>query len=107
MQDEIWQKAEREKELVRQEHQNRINDRRDAFCQVIGDGLLLRKAEEIRCCCDLIESRTTDSSYLEKTRIAREIADWIDPTTDYVDALLSEKMDVSDIIRLMEKCDDK
>ncbi len=98
----IWEKLREENRLLEQEHEKRITDRMDAVEELVHDAFLLKKVQEIRGYCDLMESRISDQEYLEKIRIVREVADWIDPTVDYTDALLAEKMDVSDVIRLME-----
>jgi len=98
----IWEKLREENRRLEQEHEKKMTDRMDAVEELVHDAFLLKKAQEIRGYCDLMESHISDQEYLEKIRIVREVADWIDPTVDYTDALLAEKMDVSDVIRLME-----
>ena len=97
-----WKREQEEKERIQREHSERIEERLSVARHILKEVALFRKAESIRDYCDRIEQRISDPAFLEKVSVARAVADWIDPTVDYVDSLLSEKMAASDIVRLLE-----
>lgn len=48
--------------------------------------------------CDNAEQRSPSEEYKKVIAIARSVADWIDPTTDYTDTILAEKYRATDFI---------
>ena len=55
-------------------------------------------AQVIRRYCDYAEQVVDSEEYKEELGIARRTADWIDPTTDYEDELLSEMFSPEDFL---------
>ena len=95
---EEWHRKMEEEERKRKEHEKMIKDRASVVESIMHDVKLYEKAETIRNYCNIAE--THGSSDEDKARIAtaRQIADWIDPTTDYVDEILSEKYTAEDFL---------
>ncbi len=87
-----------EAERIRKEHEKKIEDRASIVKAVLSDAWLFERAEVIRRYCDYAVQIVGSEEYKEELRIAREIADWIDPTTDYEDELLSEMFNPEDFL---------
>ena len=93
-----WQKQREEEERRQQEKERILKERAAAAESIIDDIRLFERAEVMRKFCDIAEQRTTSETYKHTLTIARSVADWIDPTLDYVDEILAEKHDVEDFI---------
>ena len=65
---------------------------------VVEDIRLFERAEIMRKFCDNAERRSPSEEYKKVIAIARSVADWIDPTTDYKDTILAEKYRATDFI---------
>lgn len=88
-------KQEEEEERLRQEKIRLRQERAQRAKSVLEDIRLFERAEMMRKYCDIAEQRTNSEDYKQTLDIARSVADWIDPTTDYTDPILAEKYDVS------------
>lgn len=88
---EDWHRKMEEEERLRQEHEQAIEDRASIVKSIVKDIWLFDRAETIRRYCDMAEQRNISDDYLKKIEVARQIADWLDPTVDYEDELLSER----------------
>ncbi|MBP5636090.1 MAG: hypothetical protein J6X25_01045 [Bacteroidales bacterium] len=89
-----WEEAERR----RQEKERMLEERADMAKAVIEDIRLFERAETMRKFCDIAEQRSTSEDYKKVIAIARSVADWIDPTTDYTDTILAARYSASDFI---------
>ena len=87
-----------EKERIRKEHEKMIKDKASIVKEVLNDAWLYERAQVIRRYCDFAEQIVDSEEYKEMLGIARVVADWIDPTTDYEDELLSEMFDPEDFL---------
>lgn len=96
-QEELRRKNE-EEARIRKEHIRAIQDRATAVKQILEDVWLFERAELIKRYCDIAEQLTKSEKYKAKIQIAREVADWINPTSDYEDELLSERYSVTDFL---------
>ena len=65
---------------------------------ILQDIYLYEQAKIIQDYCDMVEPLTKSENYLKKIQIARSFADWVNPTTDYEDELLSELYDAKDFL---------
>lgn len=65
---------------------------------VVEDIRLFERAEIMRKFCDNAEQRSPSEEYKKVIAIARSIADWIVPTTDYIDSILAQRYRASDFI---------
>ncbi len=95
---EEWHRKMEEEERRRREHEKIITDRASVVKAIMHDVKLYEKAETIRRYCNIAEPHLSSDGYREKIAIARQIADWIDPTTDYVDIILSERYNAEDFL---------
>lgn len=95
---EAWHRKMEEKERIRKEHEKLISDRASIVQSIISEVMLYKRAETIRQYCNIVEKGMYQKGSMERIAIARQIADWIDPTVDYVDKLLSERYDVEDFL---------
>ena len=95
---EEWSRKWEEQERKRKEHEQMIKDRASIVESIMHDVELYEKAETIRRYCDTAEQLTNSEEDKKRMATARLIADWIDPTTDYVDDILSEKYRVEDFL---------
>jgi hypothetical protein len=89
-----WQEAERR----RQEEERMLEERADMAKAVIKDIRLFERAETMRKFCIIAEQRSSSEEYKKALAIARSVADWIDPTTDYTDPILAHRYMASDFI---------
>lgn len=87
---ERWRKQE--------EHEQMIKERASLAKSVLDDIWLYNRAEVIRKYCYMVEKKTLTDEYLKKLEVARAFADWLDPTVDYVDELLSERFKATDFL---------
>ena len=95
---EEWNRKMQEKERIRKEHEQRIKDRASVVESIMHDVKLYEKAETIRSFCNIAETHGPSDEDKARIATARQIADWIDPTIDYVDELLSEKYKAEDFL---------
>ena len=95
---EEWRRKMDEAQKEREAREKLVKDRADAAKSIIEDILLYERAETMRRYCDMVERMECTDEYRESLGIARSVADWIDPTTEYVDELLSTKYDVDDFL---------
>ena len=95
---EEWHKKQEEQQRIRREHEKVITDRASVVKTIINDVMLYERAEVIRKYCDIVEKRMQSDTYKARIAIARQIADWIDPSVDYEDEILSERYDVKDFL---------
>ena len=65
---------------------------------ILEDIRLFERAELMRKYCDIAEQRTNSEDYKQTLDIARSVADWIDPTKDYIDETLASRYEVSDFM---------
>ena len=98
LENEEWHRRWEEEERLREEHQKAISERASLAKSILEDIWLYNRAEVIRRYCYMIEKKTLTEDYLKKLEVARAFADWLDPTVDYVDELLSEKFKASDFL---------
>ena len=94
---EAWRQRMKEEERLRKKHEKMITDRASVVKSIINDVMLYERAETIRQYCDILEQRMCKYQE-ERITIARQIADWIDPTVDHVDEILSERYKVEDFL---------
>ncbi len=87
-----------EEKRLQKEHMQVIQARAALLKSILQDILLYEKAMVIRDYCDKIEPSVKSEDYLEKIKVARSFADWINPTTNYKDELLSEFYGVKDFL---------
>ena len=85
---------------ARQREQLRLlrQSRAHRALSILPDLRLFERAELMRKYCSIALDRTTSEEYKETLEIARSVADWIDPTTDYVDPILAGHYDVKDFL---------
>ena len=95
---EAWRRRMAEQERLRKEHEKLIADRASVVKSIINEVMLFERAETIRQYCDIVEQRMCKEDHEDRITIARQIADWIDPTVDYVDELLSERYNAEDFL---------
>ena len=95
---EEWRRKMDEAEKIRKEHEQAIEERALLAKSILDDIWLYSRAETIRKYCRMAEQKHPSTSYLKKIEIARQIADWLDPTTDYEDELLSERYDATSFL---------
>lgn len=95
---EAWRRRMDEQERIRKEHEKMITDRASIAKSILNEVMLFKRAETIRQYCDIVERRMCMEVHNERTAIARQIADWIDPTVDYIDEILSERYVVEDFL---------
>ena len=96
---EAWQQEMEEKARKEREYAQMIKDRASVVKQIMKDVRLYERAGIIRRYCTFASQNMSFSDdYKDKLAIAMQIADWIDPTIDYVDEILAEKYDVEDFI---------
>ena len=95
---ELWQKQREEEERIRIEKENALQERADMVKAVIKDIRLFERAETMRKFCNIAEQRSSSEEYKKALAIARSVADWIDPTTDYTDTILAARYKASDFI---------
>ena len=95
---EEWSRKWEEQERKRKEHEQMIKDRASVVESIMHDVELYEKAETIRRYCDTAEQLASSEEDKKRMATARLIADWIDPTTDYVDEILSERYSVEDFL---------
>ena len=96
---EAWRQRMEEKERLRKEHEKMITDRASVVKSIINEVMLYERAETIRQYCNIVEQRMCKEDNEERITTARQIADWIDPTVDYIDELLSERYKVEDFLK--------
>lgn len=96
---EAWRRKMEEQHRLRKEHEKLITERASVVQSIINDVMLYERAEVIRKYCDIAEERISSDEYKDKIAVARQIADWIDPSVDYEDEILSEKYSVNDFLR--------
>ena len=87
-----------EEKRLREEHEQMIKARAALVKSILQDIYLYEQSKIIRDYCDKVEPLTKSENYLKKIQIARSFADWINPTTDYEDELLSELYDAEDFL---------
>ena len=87
-----------EERRLRKEHEQMIRARAAQVKSILQDIFLYEKAKVIQEYCDMVEPLTKSENYLKKIQIARSFADWINPTTTYVDEILSEMFEVKDFL---------
>lgn len=87
-----------EEERIRKEHKKMIMDKASVVKAVLNDAWLYERAQVIRRYCDYAEQVVDSEEYKEELVIARRAADWIDPTMDYEDELLSEMFSPEDFL---------
>lgn len=98
-QEEDERRIQQEKERrLREEHERMIRARAAQVKSILQDIFLYEKAKVIQEYCDMVEPLTKSEKYLAKIQIAREVADWINPLSDYEDELLSESYSVTDFL---------
>ena len=95
---EEWKRKNDEAQRIRIEHNKAIADRATAVKQILEDVWLFERAELIKRYCDVVEQLTDSEGYRAKIQIAREVADWINPLSDYEDELLSERFRATDFL---------
>lgn len=95
---ELWQKQREEEERIRIEKERILQERADTAMGVIEDIRLFERAETMRKYCDIAEHRSSSEEYKKAIAVARSVADWIDPTTDYIDPILAQRYRASDFI---------
>ena len=95
---EEWHRKIKEDERRREEHEQMIKDRASVVESIIQEVKLYEKAKAIRRYCDIMEQQMGSDEYRDRVATARLIADWIDPTTDYEDEILSDRYDVEDFL---------
>lgn len=95
---EEWRRKNDEAERIRKEHIRAIEDRATIVNDILEDVWLFERAELIKRYCDIAEKLTDSEEYRAKIQIAREVADWINPMSDYEDELLSERYSVTDFL---------
>jgi len=95
---ELWQRQREEEERIRQEKERILRERANIAKGVLEDIRLFERAETLRKYCDIADQRSTSEEYKKAIAIARSVADWIDPTTDYTDPILSQRYSASDFI---------
>ena len=87
-----------EEKRLRKEHEQMIRARAAQVKSILQDIYLYEQAKIIQDYCDMVEPLTKSENYLKKIQIARSFADWVNPTTDYEDELLSELYDAKDFL---------
>ena len=95
---EEWHRKMQEEERKRKEHEQMIEKRASVVESIMHDVGLYEKAETIRRYCNIAEQLTSSEKDRERMATARQIADWIDPTTDYIDEILSVRYCVEDFL---------
>lgn len=95
---ELWQKQREEEKRLRIEKESILRERVEVAKAVVEDIRLFERAEIMRKFCDNAEQRSPSEEYKKVIAIARSVADWIDPTTDYTDTILAEKYRATDFI---------
>lgn len=95
---ELWRKQQEENEKRRKEKESILRERVEIAKAVVEDIRLFERAEIMRKFCDNAERRSPSEEYKKVIAIARSVADWIDPTTDYKDTILAEKYRATDFI---------
>lgn len=95
---EEWRRRIDGQERLRKEHEQKIKDRASLAKSILEDIWLYNRAEVIRRYCNMVEKKTLTEEYLKKVEVARAFADWLDPTVDYEDELLSERYNASDFL---------
>ena len=93
-----WQLEREELERKRKEKARQLQERAETAKRVIADIRRYERAEYMRRYCDLAEQRPISDEYKKVLAVARSVADWIDPTIDYKDAILSEKYEIADFL---------
>lgn len=92
------ERQKEEEERLRQEKIRLCQERAQRAKSILEDIRLFERAEMMRKYCDIAEQRTNSEDYKQTLDIARRVADWIDPTTDYVDDILAERYDATDFV---------
>ena len=92
-----WKQREKEERIMKERVRMR-QERAEKAKSIIEDIRLFERAETMRKFCDIAAQRTQSEEYKQAIEVARSVADWIDPTTDYTDPILAKKYDVSDFI---------
>lgn len=92
--EKYWKQREKEERIQKEKVRIR-QERAEKARSIIEDIRLFERAETMRKFCDIASQRTQSEEYKQALEVARSIADWIDPTTDYIDPILAEKYDVS------------
>ena len=95
---ELWRKQREEEERIRKEKERILLERAAMAQSVIEDIRLFERAETMRKYCDRAEQRSPSDEYKKAISVARSVADWIDPTTDYTDPILAGRFRVTDFI---------
>ena len=95
---EEWRKRMDEALQERKAREQIVKDRAAAAKSIIEDIRLYNRAETMRRYCDMVEQMECTNEYRELLTIARSVANWIDPTTEYVDEILSSKYTVEDFL---------
>jgi len=91
-------KQKEEEERLRQEKIRLLQERAQRAKSILEDIRLFERAELMRKYCDIAEQRTNSEDYKQTLDIARSVADWIDPTKDYIDETLASRYEVSDFM---------
>ena len=65
---------------------------------ILPDLRLFERAQLMRKYCSIALARTTSEEYKQTLQIALSVANWLDPTTDYVDPILAGHYDVKDFL---------
>lgn len=92
-----WKQREKEERIMKE--RVRIRQKRaEKAKSIIEDIRLFERAETMRKFCDIAAQRTQSEEYKQAIDVARSVADWIDPTTDYVDEILAERYKATDFM---------
>ena len=86
-----------EEARIRREHEEKIKERADEAKAIISDIRLYERAKMMREYCNIAEQYCSED-YKKRIEIARSVSDWIDPTKDYVDEILSEMYRRTDFV---------
>lgn len=94
---EAWYQKMVEEERRRKELEQMVKDRVSLVKNIMQDVRLYEKAGIIRQYCDTASRKGVCSD--DKLALAMQFADWIDPTIDYTDEILSEKYKPEDFLQ--------
>ena len=95
---EDWRRRMDAEIQERKAFEQKVRDRAAIAKSIVEDILLFERARTMKRYCDIVEQMPCTDEYRESLAIARSVADWIDPTKDYVDELLSTMYDVEDFL---------
>ena len=96
---EAWRRRMEEQRRIRKEHEQEITGRATVVKSIMKDIQFFEKAETIRHYCDIAANSVKSEAFKAKIEVARQIADWIDPTIDYVDEILAERYSIEDFLK--------